>query len=172
MKEPKLTGKFEKAVADMGETADMKALLHHLGQIREAVKELQAEGLPLTMQVRPGAYKCGIDYDSRAKVLANGAINIGGTALDFAFTRNGGSMRFTINLGACDIDSLYLVSDNAIGREEGRLKKSITDAVLSVGAQLNLFDEFNIDETGRPGISTGKALSVSPPIKLKTNPKP
>jgi hypothetical protein len=172
MKEPKLTGKFEQAVADMRDDADMKALLHHLGQIRAAVMELQADGLPLTLEVRPGAYKCGIDYDNRAKVAANGAILIGGTALDFGFTRNGGSLRFTINLGPSDIDSIYLAGEGFPEREDGRLKKTVADAVIKIGAQLHLLDEFNIDETGRHGISTGKTFSVSPPLKLKGTQKP
>ncbi len=172
MKEPQLTGKFEQAVADMRDNADMKALLHHLGQIREAVTELQADGLPLTLEVRPGAYKCAIDYDNRAKVMANGAILIGGTALGFGFTRNGGSMSFTINLGSCEIDSAYLSGEGFPERENGRLKRVVTDAVLKVGAQLHLLDEFNIDEAGRHGISTGKSFSVSPPLKLKGAPKP
>lgn len=165
MKEPQVKGQFQQAVEKLRENEDSKKLLAHLGAIREAVTELQAEGVALSLEVRPGAYKCPIEFDSRVRHVVNGTIHMGSVDIDFAIVNGAGSSRFIAYLGATQLGQNYLSSGN------DSLKEKVTEIILSAGAQTALLDEFNIDEGGRPGIATGKALSVLPPIRLKSNPK-
>ena len=167
MKDPKPTTQFQQAVEDQRNKDENKKLLEHLAALRDAVHELQAEGVTLSVAVRPGAYKCPIEFDTRARVVANGTIHIGTVDLDFVFlgSGGGGSMRFAAHLGNAQVAQEYLSAGY-------NLKKTVSETILKVGASVALLDEFNIDEGGRPGIATGKALAVSPLLKLKSNPKP
>jgi hypothetical protein len=139
--------------------------MKQLAAIRDAVSELQGEGMAITLDVRSGAYKCPISFSSSAKVSANGTVRVGGTEIDFAITRSGGSLQFSAYLGQMNADSLYL-------HDSSDLKAKVTDIILNAGAKQALLDEFNLDVTGRPGLATGKAISIAPPLKLKNTPKP
>ena len=167
MKEPKAIGQFQRAVEDLRLKQETKILLKHLDAIRDAVTELQAEGVALSLEVRPGAYKCPLGYDSRAGIIANGVIHVGAVDIDFVILSGSGSMRFAAHLGAVQVEQKDLSNSYAT-----ELKETVTNVILSVGAQGALLDEFNIDEGGRPGISTAKSIAVSKPLKLKDVPKP
>ena len=167
MKEPQAKGQFQQAVENLRDDKDTKTLLSHLSSIRAAVLELQAEGVTLSLEVRPGASKCPIPLDTRARLVANGTIHIGATDVEFAIL-GGSSMRFCAYQGNAQIEQKYLSSLD----DDNGLKKHVTDIILRIGAQAALLDEFNIDEGGRPGHATGRALAVSPPIRLKNTPKP
>lgn len=164
MKESKISRRFDEVTAEMRDREENKLLLRNLGGIRDAVRDLQDAGLDATLAVRPGSFECALQPNNSERVLANGTICLDGLKIDFVLQYHTGEYT---RLQA-------IAGRHAAGHEffneKTDVKTVFTELLLKTKAEFSLMEEFNVGEKGQTSITTGKDLSVLPPLKLKQKP--
>jgi hypothetical protein len=162
MKESKISRRFEEVVAEMRGTPENQRLLRYLGDIRDAVRDIQEAGIEAALAVRPGEYKCAIPPDNSVKTGANGTVAIDGLEVNFVLElRSDEYVRLRAFVDKESVAFQYFSRDDDI-------KQVFTDVLLKVKARFSVVDEFTLDKNGN--VATSKDFPVSPPLKLKPKP--
>lgn len=138
-----LQEKFDKARKDYNTARETKLLGLALGALRDAVKDMQENGMPAALQVRPGSQE--LDTDKSLPVLANGTLRLNELDIPFVVAKP--------ESGTVDYLHIHLsrgTSRRTVWARETNpdMKDQILTGIFRIHAENEFAESFNVGTTG------------------------
>lgn len=146
-----LQEKFDKARKDYAAARETKLPGFTLGVLRDAVKDLQENGMPAALLVRPASQ--GLEGDRNLPVLANGTVTLHDHEIPFVAAKPESGT----------VDYLHIHLSHGTSRRTIWVRETNTDAkdqilaaIFRIHAEKEFAESFNLGTTGIPKMTLDK----------------